>query len=296
VKEMDKWMNENYESEDTSAHKIWCPSCPQCEKPIRLCFRYGDKIKAFYMDLTSIKWEFINDGTIRTTQEWQAKINKACDKWIETEMLENQLMKFTFFQLKSQFSSTFNNDQCWDLLYRIQLTSLMFCLENDAKRTYETSYNGQTVKFTLAESSREYLMSKVTMGFNYIKKHANSGFGYYLDLHQVINRFDLHRQFFVVEALSTRLPPSSVINQTQLDRAAHLLNGKWTDAEERNLLEWLCRVSNMYNVTLTSSAVKKKLIQRLDMSSEMWFKCALPTCEAVFSRTRYSQCPECLDA
>lgn len=297
VKEMDDWTNEKYENELTTAHKIWCPSCPQCDKPIRLCFRYGDKIKAFYVDLISIKWDFVNDGTIRTTQDWRAKINKACDKWMEPEMEENHRMKLTFSQLKNQFSSTFNNDQCWDLLYRIQLTSLMFGLANDAKKTYEMSYNGNTEKFMLAESSREYLSSKITMGFNYIKKHANSGVGYYHDLYKILNRFDLHRQYFVVEALSTRLPPCSVINQTQLDKAAHLFNGKWTDAGERNLVEWLDRVSNLYNVTLAGSAVKKKLIQRLDMSSgEMWFKCAKPTCEAVFSLTRYSQCPECLDA
>jgi hypothetical protein len=275
---MDDWMNENYESKETNVHKIWCPSCPQCEKPIRLCYRYGDKIKAFYVDLISIKWNFVNDGTIRTTQEWQAKINKACDKWIEPESAsENHPLKLTFSHLKAEFNRSFSNDQCWDLLYRIQLTALTYYLANDAKKTYEINYNGKKEKFPLAKSSKEYLLNKVTMGLNYMKKHANTGVGYYVDLYKVLNRFDLHRQYFVVEALSTRLPPSTLINQTQLDKAAHLFNGveKWTDAGERTLVDWFSRISNMYNVTLISTSgdsVKKKFIQRLDMSNETWLK------------------------
>ena len=74
VEEMDEWIYQS-NSEETTAI-IQCPSCPKCHQSIKLCFRYGDRIKAFYADLISVKLDLINDDAIK-----QEKVRRALSKW-----------------------------------------------------------------------------------------------------------------------------------------------------------------------------------------------------------------------
>ncbi|XP_045029940.1 NFX1-type zinc finger-containing protein 1 isoform X2 [Daphnia magna] len=293
VEEMDEWINGNGESEDTVCN-IRCPSCPQCRRAIRDCFRYGDKIKEFYVDLISIKWEVAKDD--KEVFSYIEKIRKSLTKLKTTEVeFEAQLNSVL---IQGVCLRSLSRDQRWDLLYRMQITYLLCYLVKDAKKKYSMDSIEQNKKkdvFVLSDTAVEYVKTRASIGFKYMEKYANSGQGYYLELLSAWKRFDLHRQFFVVDTLSATVPASVRVDQRQLDKASHLLNGnQWTSIEENYLLEWLDRKSKFFSVNLASS-VNKTLIQRLNMSSELWMKCTIPSCEAVFCRSRHPQCPECLD-
>ena len=290
---MDDWIYQDYESENQNC-KIQCPSCPQCKKAIRHCFRYGDKIKAFYVDLISIKWEYAKDDC--KVADHIEKMRKSLAKLKATGSELHAQLETILVQGVSICSLT--RDQRWDLLYRMQFSYLMYYLIIDSKKKYSASFDKTKKKemFTLAELSVEHILELVKSGFQYMDKYANSGQGYYLELLNAWKLLDLHRQYFAVKALSIIVPSSVRIDERQLDKAVGILNKRqqWTENEENDLVEWLGRKSNFYNVNLASTA-KMKLKQRLDMSSETWFKCALPSCEAIFSLTRHPKCPECLD-
>lgn len=286
-------MAQNYSNENPIC-KIQCPSCPRCKKAIRHCYRYGDQIKAFYIDLPSIKWDYVKDDSIvvnhiekirRTLIKWKGDVSEL-DAQLESILLQGVSIR------------NLNRDQCWDLLYRMQFTYLMCYLISDSKKKYAASLDKTKKKemFLLAEPSVEHILERIKTGFHFMEKYANSGQGYFQDLLNVWKRLDLHRKYFALETLSAIAPPSVRIDARQLDKAASVLNKRqqWTETEENDLEEWLDRKSIFFNVNLTSTA-KKKLRWRLDMSDETWFKCSLPSCEAVFSLTRYPQCPECLD-
>lgn len=290
---MDEWINGNGESEDTVCN-IRCPSCPQCRRAIRDCFRYSDKIKEFYVDLISIKWEVAKDD--KEVFSYIEKIRKSLTKLKTTEVeFEAQLNSVL---IQGVCLRSLSRDQRWDLLYRMQITYLLCYLVKDAKKKYSMDSIEQNKKkdvFVLSDTAVEYVKTRASIGFKYMEKYANSGQGYYLELLSAWKRFDLHRQFFVVDTLSATVPASVRVDQRQLDKASHLLNGnQWTSIEENYLLEWLDRKSKFFSVNLASS-VNKTLIQRLNMSSELWMKCTIPSCEAVFCRSRHPQCPECLD-
>ena len=293
VEEMDEWINRNCDSENPTC-KIQCPSCPQCKKAIRYCYRYGDQIKAFYVDLISIKWDYVKEdsGVVNHIE----KMRRALVKLKETVSELHSQLESILLQGVSIRSLT--RDERWDLLCRMQFTYLMCHLISDSKKKYTTSLDKTKKKemFVLAEPSVEHILKRIKTGFQFMEKNTNSGQGYYLDLLNMWKRLDLHRQYFAVEALSTIVPPSVRIDRRQFDKAVSVLDKRqqWTETEEKELQEWLERKSNFFNVNLTSTA-KKKLVCRLDMSNETWFKCSLPSCEAVFSLNRHPKCPECLD-
>lgn len=290
---MDDWVNQNFESEKLTS-KIKCPSCPQCKKVIRHSFRYGDKIKAFYVDLISIKWDYVKDdsGVVYHIEKMRQSLVKLKATGSELHAQLDPIL------LQGVSIRSLTRDQRWDLLYRMQFTYLMFHLIHDSKKKYVASFDKTKKKetFVLAEPSVEHILEQVKMRFCYMEKYALSGQGYYLDLLNAWKRLDLHRQYFVVKALSNILPPSVRIDERQFDKAICILNKRqqWTETDENDLVGWLNRKSDFYNVNMSSTA-KKKLKQRLDMSNGAWLKCSLPTCEAVFSLTRHSECPECLD-
>ena len=293
VEEMDDWVYQYFESENPTC-KIKCPSCPQCKKAIRHSFRYGDKIKAFYVDLISIKWDYFKDDSTVVYH-----IEKMRHSLVKLKSTGSELhAQLESILLQGVAIRSLTRDQRWDLLYRMQFTYLMHCLIHDSKKLYAASFDKTKKKemFVLDEPSVEHILEQVKMGFFYMEKYAQSGQGYYLDLLNAWKRFDLHRQYFALKALSTIVPSSVRIDDRQLGKAVYILNKRqqWTETEENNLVWWLERKSDFYNVILASTA-KKKLKQRLDMSNEMWLKCSLPTCEAVFSLARHSNCPECLD-
>lgn len=292
MEEMDDWV---YRSslEETDIN-IQCPSCPKCKQPIKLCFRYGDLIKDFYVDLISVKLDFFKDDAIQ-----QDKVRRALYKWKPEFVSNNEQsirLESIYLRLQTEASRSMNRDQRWDMLCRIQLTYLLSCLANDVKKTYVSHKNGNKEDFTLPETSVEHILSRVTIGSNYMEKHAHSGHGYYQDLFNAIKHFELFRQYFVVEALSARFPEPS--DRKQLDRFNQLLSGKrkWSDEEEAHLVRWLACKSSCYKVSLSSSVKSNvHLIERLDMNGENWFKCTQSYCEAIFSRNRHSKCPECLE-
>ena len=293
MEEMDKWVYNGSNSEETIA-RIQCPSCPKCDQSVKLCFRYGDRIKAFYVDLISVKWDWINDDAIKLEN-----VHRALSEWkpeILTEPEQLTRLESIYLRLQTEANRSLNKDQRWDMLCRIQLTYLLSCLANDAKKKYVSNRNGTRVEFTLPEASAHIILSRVTIGSNFMEKHANSGHAYYADLFNSIKRFDLIRQYLVVETLSTKFPEPS--DRKQLERFGQLLYGKrkWSDDEEKNLLVWLRGKSAFFKVSLSSSVKSNvNFIQRLDMKGETWFKCTQSYCEAVFSVNRYSKCPECLD-
>ena len=290
--EMDKRVYSSNGEETTV--RIQCPSCPKCDKAITLCFRYGDRIKSFYVDLTSIKWELFKDDAIK-----QEKVRHALSKWKpkilpETEQIAR--LESFYLRLQTDANRSLNKDQRWDLICRIQLTYLLSCLANDAKKEYATIRNGTRVEFTLPEASVDLILNRVTVGSNFMEKHAYSGHAYYADLFNNIKRFELIRQYLVVETLCTKFPEPS--DRKQLERFGQLLFGKrkWSDDEEKNLSNWLCGKKGVLKVNLSSSAKSNvNFIQRLDMNDGNWFKCTQAYCEAVFSLNRYSKCPECLE-
>ncbi len=292
LKKMDEWVNRKDESEEP-IRQIRFPSCPQCGKAIRQCFRYGDQIKAFYLDLIGIKWVYVKDETIRIV----GKVKQALNKWkpqiAETE--DDDRIKSTFLRLTSLSNcNNLSSDQRWDLIYRIQLLYLMSCIVNDSKKKYAMKKE----EFTLNESV-EHIVCEISSAFLYMEKNSNSGFGYYFDLFVALKRLDLYRQYYAVNSLSERLPKSNRVNQKQLEKVAHLLNNnqRLTDAEENFLVNWFEEKSAFYEINLTSSfnRANVQLVQRLDMSKETWYKCTRSFCEAVFSKTCDKKCPECLD-
>jgi hypothetical protein len=297
---MDKWVNQKDKSEE-NLRQIRSPSCPQCLKAIRLCFRYGDQIKAFHLDLISIKWAFVKDETIHAAE----KLKKAMLEWKpqmeDTEDDDHRGIESTYLRLQSVSScKNLSSDQRWDLIYCLQLNYLMSCLVKDTKKKYVVKKNGKKDEFTLDEPSVEHILSKISTALLYIEKKANSVYGLYFNLLSLLKRLDLYRQFYAVNSLSDRLPKSSRVNQKQLEKVACLLNMDqqcWNDAEENFVLNWFEEKSSFYGITLTGlfNRANVQVTQRLCMSNEMWYKCTRPYCEAVFSNCRDTKCPECLE-
>ena len=286
---MDEWVYQSKSEETTT--RIQCPFCPTCAQSIKLCFRYGDRIKSFYVDLISAKWELINGDVIE-----QEQVLLALSKWrpeilSETEQIAR--LKAIYLRLQREANRRLNKDQRWDMLCRMQLTYLLSCLANDSKKKYVTS-NGRV--FTLPEASVVRILSRVAIGSNFMEKHTYSGrHSYYADLYKKIKHFDLIRQFLVVETLSAKFPQPD--DGKQLERFGQLLFGEreWTDDEEQNLSDWLCGKKEFLKIYLSSSARQFDFIQRLGMKGGNWFKCTRTYCETVFSLNRYSKCPNCLE-
>lgn len=295
MEKIDKELNLNANYEEP-VRKIECPSCPQCGIPIRQSFRYGDLIKAFYVDLVSIKWDFFNKDSVSG-----GKIRKALNKLLQMKTTHSAAIKSITQQVESVES--LGRNQHWDLLYRIQMAYFLCCLENDTKIKYVVVLDKQRNKkeLCLDEGSVKHLLKKVSMGFRFMEKHADTGQAYYIDLFNAVTRFDLHRQYFVIKAISDQIFPSLCIDQRQLDTAAQMLDGSklWTDDDENYMVNWLKRKSEFYNGINLSGSVKKtneKFIERMNMSSAgTWYKCTKSACETVFSSSRYNKCPECLD-
>ena len=284
---MDKWVYIGSNSEETIA-RIQCPSCPKCDQSVKLCFRYGDRIKAFYVDLISVKWDWINDDAIKLEN-----VHRALSEWkpeILTEPEQLTRLESIYLRLQTEANRSLNKDRRWDMFCRIQLTYLLSCLASDAKKRYVTR-NGL---FTLPEAAVHLILSRVAIGSNFMEKHAYSGrHSYYADLYKNIKHFDLIRQYLVVKTLSTKFPQPDDGNQF-----GQLLFGKreLSDDEEKHLTDWLCGKKEFFKVDLSSSAKSNvNFIQRLDMNGGNWFKCTRTYCEAVFSLNRYSKCPNCLD-
>lgn len=296
---MDEWVKQKDESEET-IRQIRSPSCPQCGKAIRLCFRYGDQIKAFHLDLISIKWAFVKDDTIRIAEQIKQALVKWKPQLEETEDDDHHRIKSTFLRLQSVSNcKSLSSDQRWDLLYRIQLTYLLSCIVNDSKKKYVVKKNGKKDEFTLDEPSVEQILSKISDAFLYMEKHANSGYGFYFNLFNSLKRMDFYRQLYAVNSLSERLPKSSRVNQKQLEKIACILNSnqQWSDAEENFVVNWFEEKSSFYGINLTGSVNRAnvQLVHRLGMSNETWYKCTRSFCEAVFSNSRDTKCPECLE-
>ena len=290
MEEMDEWVYQSKSEETTT--RIQCPFCPTCAQSIKLCFRYGDRIKSFYVDLISAKWELINGDVIE-----QEQVLLALSKWrpeilSETEQIAR--LKAIYLRLQREANRRLNKDQRWGMYCHIQLTYLLSCLANDAKKKYVTS-NGRV--FMLPEDSVDRILSRVAIGSNCMEKHAYSGrHSYYADLHKKIKHFDLIRQYLVVETLSAKFPQPDY--GKQLERFGQLLFGEreWNDEDERNLSDWLCGKKEFLKIDLSSSANSDvDFIQRLGMKGGNWFKCTRTYCETVFSLNRYSKCPNCLE-
>ena len=291
---MDEWVYQS-NSEETIA-RIQCPSCPKCDQAIKLCFRYGDRIKSFYVDLISVKFEVINGELIQHEQ-----FRHALSKWkpeilSETEQIAR--LKSIYFRLQRESKRRLNKDQRWDNYCRIQLTYLLSCLANDAKKKYVTS-NGTV--FTLPEASVNRILSRVTIYSNCMEKHAYSGRNsYYADLFTNIKHFDLIRQYLVVDALSSKFPEPD--DGKQLERFGQLLDGKskWSSVEEKNLLDCLSRKAGMFKLDISSSAkIDTDFLERLNVKAGNWFRCTETYCESVFSPNSCenitAKCPNCLD-
>lgn len=291
---MDNWMKMDQEEYQEPIRQIQCPSCPICQQPIRQNYRYGDQIKGFYLDLTAVKFNF-SDDRFASSEIIRPIINKlrtnipAVDYGVSVETIKRQ----------GNSISSLNRDLRWDLLYRAQLTFLLSCIVDDSKKGYPVAigkHKGKTEVF-LDGKSLDLLMNKVSLTLQFMNNNPNCGQGLYVELFNIVKRYDLYRQYLAIIAISNVFPDSIRIDQRQLDKADSILTGiRWNEEDEKYLVDWLGRKCSFYKVNLLGSVAKKlKLYRRLTMNGDHWFKCTRASCEFIFSVWRFEQCPECLE-
>ena len=293
VEEMDKWIEVYREVDHETIRQIQCPSCPCCQQPIRQSFRYGDQIKEYYLDLTTVKFNFSVDR-FASSDKIRPIVNKlqsnflGADYDVYVEKINRQANSI----------STLNGGQRWDLLYRAQLTFLLSCIVDDAKKGYAVPIAGNKGKpeIHLDKSAVDLVLNKVSLLLRVINKHQIYE-GYYVELFHAVKRYDLYRQYLTFVAFSKAFPDTIRTNQKELEQARAVLTAICWDEDNQNyLVDWLARKCTFYKVNLTGSVAKKlKLYKRLTMNGEHWFKCGRDSCEFIFSTYRFDQCPECLD-